>query len=142
MQTFLAYACFKLTAKVLDKKRLFKQLVEARQLLATIGVKVYKNDGSLYKATHKNHPAVNMWRNNPESLMLYHNMILEECLVRGINTEIQPFNISENITHPKWLGNESFHASHRSNLIRKQPEHYSKFGWTEPTDLCYIWPVN
>ena len=33
------------------------------------------------------------------------------------------------------------HASHRSNLLRKDPEHYMQFGWTEPPDLPYVWPV-
>ena len=126
---------------MLDNKRLFKQLVEARQLLATIGINVYKNDGTLYRATHKNHPAVNMWKHNPESLMLYHNMILEECLVRGFKTTIQPFNICGEVRHPEWLKDDSFFRSHRSNLLRKLPEHYTQFGWTEPNDLEYVWPV-
>ena len=33
------------------------------------------------------------------------------------------------------------HASHRSNLLRKEPAHYTQFGWTEPPDLPYVWPV-
>lgn len=40
-----------------------------------------------------------------------------------------------------WLGNEAFHASHRSNLLRKDPEHYKQFNWTEPNNLPYVWPV-
>jgi hypothetical protein len=42
--------------------------------------------------------------------------------------------------YPPWLGNESFHASHRSNLLRKDFDYYSQFKWTEPTTLPYIWP--
>jgi len=42
---------------------------------------------------------------------------------------------------PLWLGNEELHASHRSNLLRKAPLWYGQFGWTEPDDLPYIWPV-
>jgi hypothetical protein len=42
---------------------------------------------------------------------------------------------------PPWLGNESFHASHRSNLLRKNPAWYSKFGWSESDNLEYVWPV-
>lgn len=42
---------------------------------------------------------------------------------------------------PPWLGDEALHASHRSNLIRKDPEWYGRFGWTEPPDLPYVWPV-
>jgi hypothetical protein len=43
--------------------------------------------------------------------------------------------------YPPWLGDEAFHASHRSNLLRKNPEWYGQFGWTEPDDLPYVWPV-
>ena len=42
---------------------------------------------------------------------------------------------------PSWLGNEAFHASHRSNLLRKNPTWFSQFGWAEPPDLPYIWPT-
>jgi hypothetical protein len=41
---------------------------------------------------------------------------------------------------PPWLGCDEFHSSHRSNLLRKLPEHYSQFGWSEPNDLPYVWP--
>ena len=47
----------------------------------------------------------------------------------------------ENKDYPKWLGNEAFHASHRSNLLRKDSIHYGQFGWTEPHNLPYVWPV-
>lgn len=42
---------------------------------------------------------------------------------------------------PPWLGDPAFHASHRSNLLRKDPVHYGQFGWTEGPDLPYVWPV-
>lgn len=44
------------------------------------------------------------------------------------------------VTQP-WLGDPAFHASHRSNLLRKNAEHYGAFGWTESPDLEYVWPV-
>ena len=42
---------------------------------------------------------------------------------------------------PLWLGDPTFHASHRSNLLRKDPVFYGKHGWSEPTDLPYVWPT-
>jgi hypothetical protein len=47
----------------------------------------------------------------------------------------------EAVSPPKWLGNADFHASHRSNLLRKEPSHYSQFHWVESPDLPYVWPV-
>src|SRR3546814_11842397 len=40
---------------------------------------------------------------------------------------------------PPWLGNAAFHASHRSNLLRKDPGFYGRYGWPEPPDLPYVW---
>ena len=42
---------------------------------------------------------------------------------------------------PRWLGLDAFHASHRSNLLRKDRSHYSQFNWTEHDDLPYHWPT-
>jgi hypothetical protein len=39
------------------------------------------------------------------------------------------------------MGQEEIHASHRSNLLRKDSEFYGKFGWAEPDDLPYFWPI-
>ena len=41
---------------------------------------------------------------------------------------------------PTWWGDESVHSSHRSNLLRKLPEHYSSFGWTDDPSVPYFWP--
>jgi hypothetical protein len=42
---------------------------------------------------------------------------------------------------PSWLGDERVHSSHRSNLLRKRPEHYGLLGWTEGPDMPYHWPL-
>lgn len=39
------------------------------------------------------------------------------------------------------LGNNAFHLSHRSNLIRKLPSHYGPLWPNVPDNLPYIWPV-
>jgi hypothetical protein len=41
---------------------------------------------------------------------------------------------------PTWWGDEKIHASHRANLLRKLPEHYTQFGWTENPEMPYVWP--
>jgi hypothetical protein len=42
---------------------------------------------------------------------------------------------------PGWLGDEAFHRSHRSSLLRKDPEHYRAQFPDVPDDLEYVWPV-
>ena len=41
---------------------------------------------------------------------------------------------------PPWLGLEALHVSHRSSLVRKEPEHYRRFFPDVPDDLPYVWP--
>jgi len=139
MQTFLPYPDFDKTAQTLDKKRLFKQLVESRQILATIGEKVTKNDGGLYKKTHIHHPIHKMWKDHRSCLKLYHNALLRECLNRNIKTPIQPLIVTGKITVPDFIGDPEFHAAQRSNLLRKDRKYYSQFGWKEQDNLPYIW---
>ena len=43
--------------------------------------------------------------------------------------------------YPPWFRDDTLHASHRSNLLRKDRDYYSRFGWNEPADLPYYWPV-
>ena len=162
MQTFLPYPDFQKSASVLDSKRLGKQSVECLQILDTLLQGPTKRvwgmspSGQFHKITVKtpwyNHPACRMWRGHEK--VLYHSYmasIVSEWLKRGFkdttylsaqqliadrtDVQLQSFN------PPFWLGNFAFHASHRSNLLRKNPQHYKQFGWTEPDNLPYIWPV-
>lgn len=133
MQTFLPYSDFIKSLKVLDKKRLNKQKVENLQLLNII----------LNRTNTKgwrNHPATKMWQNFPVALQFYQNCTIDECINRGMNNTLQYEIISDKIIFPTWLGNEDFHRSHRSNLLRKDKEYYSQF-FTEPDNLPYIWPI-
>lgn len=49
--------------------------------------------------------------------------------------------IEGDVVMPPWMGDTDFHASHRSNLLKKNIEYYSRWGWQEPHDLEYVWPV-
>jgi hypothetical protein len=42
---------------------------------------------------------------------------------------------------PPWLGDEAFHRSHRSSLLRKDPDWYGPLFPDVPDDLEYVWPV-
>jgi hypothetical protein len=52
------------------------------------------------------------------------------------------FVFSSPASSPNWIGYDRLHASHRSNLLRKDARHYGQFGWQEPADLPYWWPVD
>lgn len=135
MQTFLPYANFYKSAQCLDYKRLGKQRVEAWQILQTL---TGQSKG------WANHPAVKMWKGYEKVLTIYGVIVCEEWKSRGYkDTLLNRFYALDttNFLIPKWLGDESFHASHRSKLLRKSPGYYGQFGWTESPDLPYVWPV-
>lgn len=139
MHTFLPYPDFRKSAEVLDWRRLGKQRVECKQLI-----------NALLDPTRKgwqNHPATNMWRGHLAALALYGLRCCEEWRRRGYQDSLLPFfeahlapdNPAE-CSFPPWLGREEVHASHRSNLLRKEPGHYRIFWPAEPDDLPYVWP--
>jgi hypothetical protein len=66
---------------------------------------------------------------------------VEEWINRGFKNTMKFYEIPSSIVLPHWLGDERIHASHRSNLIRKDPAHYSQFNWSESADIPYYWPV-
>jgi len=112
------------------------------QIYQIIGNKQFEDIPLKFKTrAWVNHPAVNMWRGYVDALASYYNYIRQEWINRGYKNTMPKLTVPNDITMPPWLGDDKFHASHRSNLLRKFAEHYSKFGWTEPNDMEYVWPV-
>ena len=132
MQTFLPYQSYRKTFKTLDYRRLGNQRVEAKQILNVL------LDRTETKGW-RNHPITRMWEGYEPALQLYHNMCIEEWVNRGYNNNMELENITEMIVDPNWLGNKRFHSSHRANLLRKDLEYYSQFGWMENPINPYAW---
>lgn len=145
MQVFLPYPDFKQSVQCLDKSRLGNQIWRE--------CKTIMNGGWI------NHPASRMWINHKHALAVYMWEGLAELRRRNdINigaairlklylTDIfphptMPRTLNTDYTPPPFLGVDSFHKSHRLNLLFKNPEWYSKF-FPEPIPLTkpeYIWP--
>jgi len=132
MQTFLPLPNFLESMRCLDKSRL--------------GNQIWREGYTLIRGGWKNHPASKMWRGHEYQLGLYllaGCQILEErgksypAVIDRIKSEMAKFT---DTGLPSWFGDDKFHASHRSNLLRKDPVWYGQFGWNEPPDLPYIWP--
>jgi len=147
MQTFLPYESFRASAEVIDTKRLGKQRVEAKQILIALGCDVGEHKGNPV-SRWRNHPAVKMWRGHEPFLVDYAMSVCVEWISRGCKDTLHPqfhglsLRLASGVfERPSWLGDDAVHASHRSNLLRKDLRHYSRFGWTEPDDLEYVWPV-
>lgn len=140
MQTFLPYASFRQSARVLDYRRLGKQRVEAKQLLQII-----RNETQT--KGWRNHPATKMWQNHPYALAQYGKIICIEWRSRGYKDTLLEYfmdRIPQNKTtvYPSWLGDVNFHVAHQSNLLRKNIEYYRPYFIDVPTTLPYVWPVS
>lgn len=109
MQTFLPFASFVQSLKVLDGSRLRKQQTEAEQIL-----KVLNNPTAKGWA---NHPAVLQWKGYEKALELYIYCSSEECKIRGFKGRATTYPAL--LVLPSWLGKEEIHSSHRSRLLFK-----------------------
>ena len=98
-----------------------------------------------------NHPAALMWKGYERALAAYGLAICEQWVARRnadtVAAQIlaiagEPIPTQDTVELPPWLGRESFHASHRGNLLRKDADWYGTFGWTDSPLLPYEWPVN
>jgi hypothetical protein len=140
MQTFLPLASFEKSLACLDYKRLGKQRVEAMQIL-----KVLRGEAKPTKTGRiawSNHPAVLMWKDYEEALALYMNTAIRLWVARGYKNNMSLAKIVERIEIPPWFGCKHFHASHRANLLRKDYEFYSRYGWSENPETPYFWPIS
>jgi hypothetical protein len=150
MQTFTPYADFEQALRALDLKRLGKQRVEVIQIVRALTVPGY---------AWSSHPAVLMWKGYEEALGRYGLTACDVWTERGfgdscaatITADLRTAGIAEIRSYeelrsadalPPWLFDEAVQLSHRSSLLRKDPEHYGPlFPPDTPRDLDYVWPV-
>ncbi|MFJ8143142.1 MSMEG_6728 family protein [Streptomyces sp. NPDC096013] len=151
MQTFLPYPGFTRSAAVLDPARLGKQRVEALQVLRGLTVPGYG---------WRHHPAVRMWTGYEEALVRYSLHVCAVWVAEGRadtcaatvtadfarhrpGAAVRPQErLAEAGELPPWPGDEAFHTSHRSALVRKAPEVYRPLFPDVPDDLPYVWPAS
>jgi Pyrimidine dimer DNA glycosylase len=132
MQTFTPYPNFEESLRALDLKRLGKQRVEVIQIVRALTVPGY---------AWSSHPAVLMWQGYEEALGRYGLTACEVWIERGfgdscaatITADLRAAGIAEIGSYkelaasdalPSWLFDERVQLSHRSSLLRKDPEHY------------------
>ena len=167
MQTFLPYDSFILSASCLDNKRLGKQRVECKQIyqaliqgpevmydtvlsMQAFGMTVTPFESTRYKKRKTawyNHPATQMWKGYEYQFVQYALCICDTWIRRGYKDTLYDYftlqldKVIKTDAVMPLLGNESFHQSHQSNLVRKDPTHYRKYFPTVPSNLPYIWKV-
>ena len=150
MQTFTPHPNFEESLRALDLKRLGKQRVEVVQIVRALTVPGY---------AWSSHPAVLMWKGYEEALGRDGLTACEVWTERGfgdscaatITADLRAAGIAKIGSYeelaasdalPPWLFDEAVQLSHRSSLLRKDPEHYRPlFPPDTPRDLDYVWPV-
>src|SRR5215211_2183946 len=147
MQTFTPHSNFEESVRALDLKRLGKQRVEVVQIVRALTVPGY---------AWSSHPAVLMWKGYEEALGRYGLTACDVWTERGFGDSCAATITADLRTAgirrydelkaadalPPWLFDEAVQLSHRSSLLRKDPEHYGPlFAPDTPRDLDYVWPV-
>ena len=84
-----------------------------------------------------------MWRGYEKALTEYMNLAIMLWKARGYKNTMKIIDVGEltDEDYPPWFGDEKIHSSHRSNLLRKDPEFYGQYKWNEPDNLPYVWPI-
>lgn len=133
MQTFLPSSNIVESAKVLDNKRLNKQILEGYQILKVLS-------GASPSGAWRNHPAVLMWKGHEHALKLYIMAMVHEANFRGIKTENNVANLREleaqyghlwGNNMPAWFRDTDklmrVVTTHKANLFKKDPLFYARF---------------
>jgi hypothetical protein len=150
VQTFLPYADFERSARALDVKRLGKQRVEVIQIVRALTVPGY---------AWKTHPAVLMWQGYEEALGRYGLAMCDVWVERGFGDTcaatitddlaaygIAPIRSEQELREagllPPWaVDGDPVLESHRSALVRKDPETYGPLFPEASPVVPYVWPV-
>lgn len=137
MNTYLPFPDFMQSAACLDDGRLNK----VRSDIVTI----LKGCAEPAPEDGKEHTAIKMWRGNEGFLINYGMVICSEWMSRdnADNTLSKIIKFRQDFTDntpPEWWGNEEFHLSHQSQLLRLAPSHYREYFPDTPDDLPLCWP--
>jgi hypothetical protein len=137
MQTFLPSANPATAARMLDSKRLNKQILECYQILNVLS-------GKSPTGGWRNHPAVLMWKGYERGLWTYVQAMIVEAKYRGIKTENNEANLNRlkdqcwnqwGSNRPSfWTDNNKLMrvvTTHKASLFDKDPMYYSKFSYAK-----------
>jgi hypothetical protein len=138
----------------LDHGHITNQAYEAATILHAIA-------GPGHHTGWSNLKGAAMWKGHDDGLALYLSLVIRQCRAQGIAVpQNPPYDFEKDyapnlgnhwlaprlcavadIVWPEWLGEEKVHSSHRSNLLRKKPDFYRQFGWTDDPEAEIYWPV-
>lgn len=130
--TFYTHSDPRITASILDDRRLGKQRVEALQIVNAL-------QGT---SRWRNHPCARMWEGYVPALKDYCNIMIEEWVRRGKVNNMAFYAVEQPVRYPDWIYSERVLFSHRARLVTKEPGFYaSRLVFPEEYRYHgYIWP--
>lgn len=146
MQTWIPYPDFTRSAIVLSDAHLNQQRKDAFELLDILIAKREK---------YSNHNVTRMWRGSEHALWKYLSAMCMEWDDRhqtdNMFNDVAEFmcdaldmgrvDVSNRLYQPWWMGKPGTHQGHRSELLRRDPQHYrDHFGPDESNVLPMMWP--
>lgn len=157
MQIFITSRDVDECAQNLDTKRLFKQIIEAHQVLAII--RKPKRLDEEKKNSWEKHPIVAQWKPFADFLEILINAYIKEMKTRK-TIKGKPWNLTNAkfqemktpdiscVDRPPFMDDEMVLSNHRANLVRKSrenekyaPWYLIKLGWKEKEANGYIWTI-
>lgn len=135
MQIFATSPSFSISAKVLDSRRMNKQVIECNQIYrALIGESI----------GWRNHCVTRLWSKYPLSVIAFGWACFYELKSRGLNPCqpcVNPDDISTIYDRsdlvPPFLWDKKMTDAMKSHLLAKDFPHYSQFGWKVPIKRGY-----
>lgn len=167
MQTFLPYPDFRASALALDRRRLGKQRVEALQVLRGLVVPGYgwRRHPAVRMWAGYEEALVRyglevcaVWCEWGHQDSCAATLVADLTAFRRAAGPAGPADPADPAAQipaargqslleadgdlPPWLGDDAFHRSHRSALVRKDPDVYGPLFPGVPDDLPYVWPAS
>lgn len=127
MQIFIIGSIFE-TCQALDKRRLWKQILEARQIIDVLLGK---------SQAWKNHPIVKMYKDDLEWLLLY-LAVFEEYWKGDLEAAEIISNGAEEIK-PTFLYDDSYLENMKKRLYTKNKVHYSQWELLGESNINYYY---
>lgn len=128
MQVFIIGSPWE-TAKILDKRRLNKQIIECKQILAAINGE---------NKAWFNHPIVHMYKNHAKWLRVYMWILDEWNAEKSDLLMLMHMNDWAEKNKPEFL-TEEYYTQMKCRLYTKDKNHYNMWGELEETDVNWYY---
>lgn len=119
---YMPYQDYRRSAKCLSDAHLREQRVSCMRVINVLCAS-QKRDREPWMAD---------WENHLDAVLYAIDATIEELRRRKLQGPhgICPWMLRKNTPEPSWLGESAYHDEVKQNLLKADPAHYGKMGWT------------